>query len=141
MKRSDFDVEILRLHGLKKEIDPDMKEAYWMALKSVTLTEFNYCITKILQEDRLFPKIPRFERLLELRRKGSSPMNINGSHLQSFHCTVCDVDFSVVFGSNETRIISCEGSGKSNCGRTWTLGVLKTKLIDSAERQQDSIQL
>lgn len=141
MERSDFEFQINRLQCFKRKIDAELVQAYWETLRYVSEPDLRACVTKILQEDRLFPKMPRFKQLLDLIRRGGTLTQSNGPHSQSFHCTICDADFTVVFGTNDKRVIPCEGHGKSNCGRKWSVTELKTRLLDSTERQQSSVEL
>ena len=127
-----------QLRTFKKEIHKELIDAYWKALRNVTEADFDYCITKILQDDKAFPKVPRFREILSRIRNGAEQGYIRKvSAHESFHCRDCDEDFSVILATNDNSMVTCPGS----CGRRWTVGELKTRMLDAQERQQDTIVL
>ena len=90
MLRSEFAVPfgILTESFGKKQSD-HLAQAYFEALQYCDVRDFEYAVTRILQDDAHFPKVPRILEFIQMQERRSKNWNDVESQFFSFECREC----------------------------------------------------
>ena len=115
MDRAEFLTEIKRLEVFKKPT-ADLIDAYWDALGSYGAEEFRFAVTRILQNDDKFPKVPAIVAAMGQRRGVSTT-----DQFVHFRCLSCGQDFAVIkrdllrgYGA-----VKCDNTTSKSCLSAW----------------------
>jgi hypothetical protein len=144
MERTEFERQLSRLKSLKKNIDTHLIDAYFLAIGFWPVSELDHCITIVLQEDRIFPKVPRLKEIYSNRHGKQATNTSTGTpSFFSLRCGVCEADVSV----NRKNLdingeqIKCLGNGISSCGRSWDASHLKRLILEAEARSENYVTL
>jgi len=140
MDRLEFEAQIHRLHAFKKNIDMELIKAYWLALQYWSTADLEYCITRVLQDDTSFPKVPRLRQILRERngRRDARSLQSVGPSFR-FHCNSCASEFTVLLTQFESDkgFIWCSGYSKSICSRSWKTSELRDEMMIAMEHDEE----
>jgi hypothetical protein len=130
MLRSEFASAFGTLtESFGKKTSDALASAYFEALQHCEIMDFEYAITRVLQDDPHFPKVPRILEFVMLRERQGRPLNIGDNKTFSFHCS-CGDRFTVIkevhlgFSQNG-KVIPCD------CGTQWSVEEMRMRMNDA----------
>jgi hypothetical protein len=127
MMKHEFSEEMTKLiDAFGKKTTGPMLDAYFDQLQHCRFEDFQYAVTRILQDEAMWPKVPKILEYVGVReRQGRYDPNAD-SKTFSFHCS-CGDRFSVIkdihFAYNRMHdSIACD------CGKSWAVPFMQSEM-------------
>lgn len=133
MEKSDYLNQMSRLDTFKKP-SMELLDSYWLAFQKWDVNRFAYCVTRILQDEERFPKVPIFQKYYLETNDRPELGGKKDDGYSSFDCLECECTFAVHRNDldDDRKHVHCPGlSPATNCRRTFSTGYLKKLLAKS----------